>query len=194
MDEMRNVVTPDDIDGVVSAIKHDDSTFVWHGLEVACKYRLTFFEMLDFVDSVVSACFSDGDGGFYPEVKEHAIRVGIVTSYTNIELYDDIEKQYDAIMGSDLVDCIVQNIDKNQFQNILDAIDDKISYEAESRVEALRRRIEDAYNAVEAFIEQANQAFGGLTPDDVSGIVGALSGGKLDEGKLMDAYLKQNSV
>ena len=141
------------------------------GVDVEIKRHLRLAEMISFVNSVVEGCFQNNEEGntttFEPELKDMIIRSELVTRYTNVELPKNYSDQYDFLYETDIVRVIVDTINKNEFNNMLEAIDLKISNEAEARVNILQKQIETIYSAIDNISNQLIDVFGELTPDDM---------------------------
>jgi len=168
----------------------DDAVIDWNGIEVTVKYRLSLKEMLGFVDSVVQSCFMEGSGTYLPEIKNFAIRANVLDTYANFTLPKNIETQYTLICDTDAYDVVVQNIDPEQFADILEAIDSKVEMTARANIERLNYQMGVLYDKFEALEDQIGNLFSSVTPDEVKKIAEAVSNGNLDEDKIVQAYIE----
>ena len=115
----------------------------WRGLKIVVKHALSLKENLTFVDSVVKSCFGKEDGAYMPEVKDFAVRSCIIEHYTNITLPSNLDKRYELLYGSDLLEAIMPNINQLQFNALMRAIESKTEYLAKSNIEASTRAINE---------------------------------------------------
>jgi len=160
----------------------------WRGIEVTITRRLSLSDMMKFVDGVTNLCFSD-DGTYMPEIKDFATRCNVLEMYANFTLPSNIEKRYELVYACDVYATIMGSIDRTQFEVMLAAIDDKIDNRAQANVEAINRQMNELYAAFENLESRLSAVFDGIDGDTMKQLIGAMSNGKLDEQKLMDAYL-----
>lgn len=190
---MANKVKKISANALEKAIKANytpSTTVEWNGLEITVKKKLTLAEMYAFVDSVILTCFAKNDGTFIPENKTFAIRSVAITLYSNIRLPSNEEKIYDIIYGNGLWEIIENNIDKDQYIDMIKAINEKIKFLSFSNAEAMNQQARDLYSTVEEVTERISSLFEGVDPDDVKSIASAVANGGFDEAKLMQAYLE----
>lgn len=166
-----------------------DSTIVkWNDIDITVKRTLSLSEMLAFVDGVVKSCFTSDYNTYLPEVKEFAIKCSILEMYANFTLPSNIEKRYDLIYHSNAVDAVIESVDRNQLQEILNAIDDKVDNLAQANIESVNKSMNELYSAFDSMQKQFANMFAGVSPEDMTKMIGAISDGKIDESKLMEAY------
>lgn len=188
---MSERINANDLLATVNAVSVTDPAEVkWHGLEISIKRRLSLSDMMRFVDYVVKSCFSE-DAVYLPEIRDFAIGCSIIEQYTNIDLPESVEDKYEAINGSDIVNVILEYVDMRQFNKILEAIDDKIDAIVQTNISAVTRQINSLYASIEELEKQFEAMFGDVTGEDVTNLIGAITNGKLDEEKLMDAYVSK---
>lgn len=153
----------------------------WNGINIEIKSTLSLKEMAQFVSHAVKACFSPEDGSYVPEAKDFAIRALIILLYTNITLPSNQEKMYECLYGSSIVHVVTQELNKLQLDIILDAIDDKIEYLANTHTNEIGKQI----SKLGEFGEQLSNMFNGITKEDINNIANAVGDGNIDEEKLM---------
>ena len=161
----------------------------WHGIDLVIKRRLSLPEMMRFVDGTVKSCFVGESLEYTPEVKDFVIRCNVLTAYANFTLPSNIEKRYDLVYGCDAYRTVLDNIDYEQFDDMLCSIDEKISHLAQANIEAIAHQMNGFYAALDGFESRLSNAFGNIDSDAISQFITAVSDGKLDEGKLVQAYL-----
>lgn len=189
---MANKTKKISINALEKATKENYSptaTVEWCGLGVVIKRNLTLSEMRIFVDSVVKACFSEPVGVYMPELKDYAIRAMAIELYTNLSTPSDLHKKYDLLYSSDIWHIVLSNIDQDQFNEMLAAIDEKIRNIASANVSLINKQVSDLYSSIENIQTQLSSLFDGIGADDVRNLVGAIANGGIDEEKLIKAYM-----
>ena len=161
----------------------------WRGLDVTVSRRLGFADMMKFVDGVVNLCFSD-DGTYLPEIMDFAIRCNVLEMYANFTLPSNIEKRYELVYACDAYSAIMGAIDRNQFDVMMRAIEDKADNRAQANIEAINRQMNELYAAFENLESRLSTVFDGIDGDTMKQLIGAMSNGSLDETKLMNAYME----
>lgn len=165
----------------------------WHGNELIIRRRLGLVDMMNFVAGVVQTCFVGEEKVYSPEVRDFAIRCGLLEIYANFTLPSSVEKRYEFVYGCDAVDAVMAEIDHTQYILILDAIEEKLQHMADAHIEAVNRHIDELFSSFEALESKLSEVFGGIGEDDMAGIVKALQSGTLDEEKLVNAYFDARS-
>ena len=169
------------------------TTIVWNGNTLTVSRRLTFAEMLGFVKNVVELCFSEADE-YLPEVQDFALRSSVIQYYGRIALPPDIEQKYTLVYDTDLCKVIMDNIDKEQFNAMLDAISMKIRYRAQANIEELRRNMNDMIRRFEELEYNIASIFTGIDGDTMRSVADAVSSGAFDMEKLVTEVLKQRDT
>lgn len=168
-------------------------TIEWNGIEILVNHTLTLHDMLAFVDLVVKNCFSNTDGAYMPEIKDFAIRNAIIEYYTNISLPLNVEKKYDLLYHSPILEEILPIIDQSQFKSIIRSIDEKTAHLAQANIEAVTKQMNELYATFDNMQKQINESFGNIDNGALSKVVETLIGGTLDEEKIVNAVLKAKS-
>lgn len=101
-------------------------TIGWNGLKVVIKKQLSLGEMVGFVKCVVDTCFNAQQGTYFPEIKNHAIKMMTLQNYANFNMPKKASEQYALVNQTDAFDVVKQNIDGEQFDTIVNAIDQRI--------------------------------------------------------------------
>lgn len=141
----------------------------WFDFDVTIKGVLSLQDALQFVKDVVESCFLE-DGTYVPEVKDFAIRSGVLTSFANFTLPSNIKKRYELVYCSDAYDFVISHINSEYFHMLMTSIDEKLEHILD---EAYGRRLGGVDIDAES-IERIIQSFG--------------SDG-INEGKVVDAYM-----
>lgn len=192
---MANKVKKISINALEKCIEKKPETvdIEWNGLDITVKTKLSFKEMMEFVDGVAKSCFAADTNSFIPEVKDFVIGCFVIETYSNLTLPQNVSKKYDIISGCDVVDVILENVDKEQFDNIAGAINEKIRYLINSNLSQATVKINELLYSLGDIESKVGELFSKINPDDVQALVSSLSDGKIDEGKLMQAYLESKN-
>ena len=169
-------------------------TVEWNGIEITIKPTLSFQDVLSFVDNVVKTCFTADDGAYIPEVKDFVVRCCILEMYANFTLPTNVERKYDLVYCTDAVDRVVEHINLAQFNEIINAINDKIANIAQANIEAVNAQMNELYTAFDNLQEQLSGIFTGVGAEEISKLVGAISGDTFNEERLVQAYIDQKNT
>ena len=165
------------------------TTIQFNDLYVKVKRRLSLYEMIEFVDSVVKICFPANDAKYMPEVKDLAIRRSIVEMYTGIEFPVGVEEVYDFVYGTGIVQSILEEVDAQQFQNILDSIDEKLDYVTQTNIEGMTSKVNELYSSLKSLADQFTEALPEFDKEALSNLMQwALNGP--DEKKIVNAIFE----
>ena len=96
------------------------------GTQIEIHTTLPFGDVISFISDVVELSFAEDTGEYLPEVYDYLIRRGIIAYYTNLRLPKDMDKQYELLLYTNVFGRVFDQINKDQFQQILVAIDKKI--------------------------------------------------------------------
>lgn len=165
----------------------------WNGLDITIKTRLSFEEMMAFVDGVAESCFAADTKAFIPVAKDFVIGCLVIEMYSNLTLPQNVNKKYEIVSGCDVVDVILENVDKAQFDNIVKSINEKIRYLIEENLAQATIKTNDLLYSVSDIESKVGDLVSKITPDDMRTLITSISNGKLDEGKLMGAYLESKN-
>lgn len=177
------------VDSIISERFVNITTEQWYDVEVKMRKSLPFTEMLAFVDDVVQSCFQK-NGAFVPEVLDFAVKSNVISKYTNVSMPDNLEHRYAILYNTDLVDFVFQHINMQQLQEMVTAINRKLSYMCDTNTTSVQNRLNDLLSAFEQMQEQTESLFGGVTADDMTRLVGAIGNSSLTEERIVEAYMK----
>ena len=185
-----NKITPELLEQVTADVYMPVATDNWNGLELEVRRYISFSEMLEFVEFVTDMCFTS-DNTYMPEVRDYAIRVFVISRYTNIELPEDTDKRYELLYGTDIMRAVLQLVDAQQINEIVAAIDTKINYITETNIEAFQRQVQNLTNIVNEF----GQTFEGMLkdsdPEVLAKFIDAVANNGMDEEKLVKTYMEE---
>lgn len=112
-------VTQEDL---AAAVKPDTglAEIVWHGLKVIVRHMIGLSEMQNLVDIVWHQCRDEE--GLHAELMDFQMRCAVITFYTNVNLPDTAEEQYEMLYGTDLYEAVTQHISQPQLRAVEDAL------------------------------------------------------------------------
>lgn len=159
----------------LESVVHNESKAVelygGDGVSMEIHPVLSLREMMQFVENVVSSCFDADTGRYTPEAKEFAIRANILTLYANFNLPTNIEKQYDLLYKSYVINQLMEHIDTEQLKEIREAIDARIEHEVRMLESTLASKTQEVINRVSSLVEQMEAVFGDMDEESLSSIV-----------------------
>lgn len=164
----------------------------WNTLNVKVKQSLGLNECIEFAKNASELCFSK-DGDYMPEMLKFSIGYTTVVMYTDLVLPEDLNDKYKIVTQTDIINRITEVIDKVQYESLMYAIDERIDYKLNSNIDAVSRQIDILYGKAEDTFTKFSEMFAGIDVDEFKNIMTTISQSKLDEGKLMEAYLKYKS-
>ena len=103
-------------------------TIDWNGVTITVKKQLSLGEMIGFVKGVVDVCFDANTGAYFPEVKYHAIKMMVLQNYANFNMPKKATEQFTLVNQTEAFELVRQNIDQEQFMQIIDAINMRIEF------------------------------------------------------------------
>lgn len=191
----KNVISSKKIVDISKKILKDTLTqnIEWNEMSVVVKRIIPLDMMIRFVDNVVESCFQGDSREYMPEYMDFAIRSNVIAMYTNVELPKDYADQYAILYGTNLVDAVLEIVDRAQFQDMLRSADHKLENMLENKTQLLNLKIDSVATKMNELSDTIGELFSGVTQDDIKKIVPALSSVKIDEKKLMEAYAEVTS-
>lgn len=140
--------------------------------ELNVKEYLSIKDKKQLVDSIVNECILYEDGIFkFNDIDKYiCFTMRTIAAYTNIELSDDIEDDYDALCESKLLNAVIESFN-GEYENVRTLLQMKCDYILSS-------------NTIEA---QFGRFFDGVL-EKVDGVAGALS--NFDVSKLTEMFNK----
>lgn len=176
----QNIVHASDFgnytDNVVSTIKIGD-------VDVNIKYTISMDEAFRFSNSVVDLCYSDKDSSYSPEIKDFAIRVNLVSRYTNIELPESTEDKYMFLYATDVFDIVRREVNPRQLRSIIYGIDERIEYINDITNSAVHKEMISVINDMERLVTILKETFDSVDKEAINAMASAISNGQFDENK-----------
>ena len=177
------------IEEAVEGKTQDTTTVEFNGLEINVKRILPFYDMIRFVRDVVSGCFADETGRYMPEVFPFMIRLCVLAYYTNVNIPQKVEKQYELSYTTGLYETIIDNIDKTQFNDICNAIYNSIEHSAEANINEIHTQFISIQSTFRELVEQFKEVFSGIDTNELKNVIDSITDRGIDEGKLIRAYI-----
>lgn len=167
----------------------DTITTDFYGKELVIKRNISLGDMIKFVRDVTNGCFADGTGEYIPEVKKFFIKNAIVEYYSNVSLPENIKHKYELLYKTGVADVILDEIDQTQYEEIIEAIDEKIDARVYTNEQMFDERVKGAVQSVDNLVRNVKEIFSGMTNEDMQKLLSAISNNTLDEEKLVNAYM-----
>lgn len=92
------------------------------------------------------------------------------------------------------MDTVIKHINTRQLDEIIDAINEKVDSTAQANIEAVHKQMNDIYHAFDNLQKQVEQIFANVNSEDMSSFIQAVANDKIDEDKLVQAYVKQTTI
>ena len=171
-------------------MKDNENTLVldWHGIEVTVVKSISLKDMIAFVNYVVNNCISD-EGDYLPEAENFAFKVALLEKYANFTLPTNVEDKYDLVMRTDAADTVLSRVNQNQIRDISEAIDKKISNKLSMNTNLMLCKIQSLCEAIEGATDSMSEALNGVSSDELSKFVKAMTNGEIDEEKIVKTYI-----
>lgn len=165
------------------------------GTDIVIKRRLSLVEMMEFVDSVVGVCVDEDTGEYHPEFYGFAVRANILSMYANFRLPADIEKQYELLYNTDMVDLVLENIDQDQYGEIEADTRRKIRHKTAmmrsaqgAAVDELMGKVAELLDKINSLAEQNSKLYENISPEETAELLKKISElGDVDERALVHA-------
>lgn len=157
----------------------------WRGLTLSINKTLPLKDALSIIEDVVASVFDSGTGEYRPEVADFALRIRVLEKYAGFTLPSSIEAKYDLVYKTDAVAFVIERINQEQYRDIVNAINEKKKYLSETNIQALKKKSEEFVSLLEGFTEQ----IASFSSEDMTKLISAISGSKIDEDKLIRAYI-----
>lgn len=184
----NKMISISSMDKIVKDVE-DTVQIDYHGESLIVKKFISFTDMAKFVNEVVEGCFDNDRGVYIPEVKTFLAQINTVLYYSNVRLPDDIKHRYDILTKTDLVSVIAGAVDKVQYQAIIRSIEEKIDYRVRTNEQLFNSKLNTAMSTIEMLLNNIKEYFGDISPDDIQKLLSSLADNKLDEEKLVNAYI-----
>lgn len=159
------------------------------GYSIEVKNKTGISGIVKIVDTVVESCF-DGDEYIVGAV-DVLTKAFIIDEFTNIDIPDDVNQICAFVYGTDIWNIVRGIIDAVQLDVIERAIRKKIDYVIGMRGDSINNKCIEVITSLSDASEKMNDMFNSFDKDDIEKLMSAVSDNKIDEVKLMKAYMKE---
>lgn len=142
---------------------------------IQIKKTITLPEMMLFVQEVVEACVDGETGEYIPEAYDFAIRSAVLTHYANFAMPANLEKQYWLIYNTRAFQQVLNNINEQQFNDIIRAIDRKVKYMLDVMSSAAVSKINEVIAKFNDVAAVSTKMFDGASPDDMAKFISGIT-------------------
>lgn len=139
------------------------------------KRTISLTEMMAFVQDVVESCIDGETGDYIPEAYDFAIRTAVLTHYANFAMPSSLEKQYWLIYNTSAFQQTINNINEQQFSDIIRAIDRKIKYMVDIMSSTAISKIYEVINKFNDIAATGEKIFSDASTDDMSNFIKGVS-------------------
>ena len=165
-------------------------TIDWHGEQLSINRTIGFMDIVSATESIVDNCFG-ADGNYIPCLRDFFERKVMVELYTNVELPEDVDTQYNVLYRTDLVDTIATHADPVQLSEFSHSVAVKLKYRLEGELSDIRVQAEKVISDISSLASTIQGALGDVSEDDIKKLIKVFSSG-IDESKMMEAYMNMS--
>lgn len=172
------------------------SVYFYNGEEKQFKFKtsLSIYEKLNFVNNVTSLVVGDN---YYSLVKDLFFDFVIISSFTDVEIYDYEDNKDDAkiiinkaeywVNETNVVDIVKANLDYGTLDELKKAVDDNIEYKTGIHKNPLIESLSNLVNTIE-------KQLSGINVDSMMEMAQIINGmtGELTPEKMLDVYSKSD--
>ena len=137
------------------------------GVNIEIKKTISFQDMIAFVESVVELCIDKESGEYIPQIRDFAIKRELLTKYANFTLPQSVEKAYEYIYNSEVVNLVLSHINQVQFSEIVSSVDSKIRYTLDNVNSAAISSVTSLIAKLDSAVDESSAMFDGIEHDDV---------------------------
>ena len=166
----------------------------FHGLEIEVQKRIPYVRLSMIIDAVVKSCFDAENGEYIPEVRDFATRLAVASAYTNLELPDETEEQYDMMYGTDLMEKIYEAIDYIQLSTLRGSIQKRCDIINDMNRTAIEKELYEAMETIGNIADGFAKMFDGVSNADMTKMIRMIGEHGLDEGKLAEAVVREQNA
>ncbi len=163
-------------------IKKEPTAINVDGVEIIVKHNLSLSEVIAFTKSVVEGIMDLKTDDIEYCYKDFVIAINMLSYYTNIRLPDNLEKQYEFITNSNIVDKVREKINEVQYWHILDAVDEQIAFEKDKMICQFKAETQNYIEEIKAeaekiisVFEKYTDIFKNIEPEIITNIIPKLS-------------------
>lgn len=156
---------------------------------VQVRHTLSLEEALGFVHDIVTICTDDETAEYSPELFNFAVRLYVLTYYTNIDLTKDVKKAYRILYGTNIYQQVYSCLDYEQCSNLILSAEQKISHWKSLMESSVAGKISEMLQKMEDVMTGSEQMAEAIDSDAFKAAVARLT----DSGILGKAELPASS-
>ena len=88
----------------------------WHAFSFTVRKYITAYEVESTIDHILNMC--NTENGFMPHLLDFAYRIGVIVTFSCVELPVDYEERHFVLYNTDLFDTICKHINADQLNEI----------------------------------------------------------------------------
>ena len=161
----------------------------WNGLDITFTYTIGLEDVLAIVEEVSDNCFLS-DGKFIPGVMMPLLYGAVISRYTNLSMPSNLSARYDLIARSGIMEFIMDNINIDQFNQIVDAVERKVDYMCESNTVEFNRAVDKLTGSLGEMKSQTEELLSGIKAEDIKRVMKFMSNDGAKEEKVTEGYLQ----
>ena len=93
-------------------------------------------------------------------------------------------------MYTDITSVILDHVNYKVYEELVGCVKEKVDYKVKLHISSIQEQSEKLLSSVEEMITKFESVFGSISPDGVTDMLKAFSGGSIDEEKIVEAYMK----
>lgn len=165
----------------------------WNGVSIKIQKNLSLEEMMSFVKDVVASSFATATNEYLPEIKYFSIDCCILEYYTDLLLPSRIEKKYELIYNTDIIDFVKRYISDRQINLIVEAVNERIEYLLEANISSIENQMNRVAENFNSIGENISKIFDGIDNETISKIASTIANGTFSEEKLLQAFRDEST-
>lgn len=177
------------LNNIIKNIKPECVDCEWEGIKFKTKTYLSIEDSIRFSKTIVDICFTGDTREYTPELMSFAVNVATVLVYTDIVLPESVEDKYKVVMLTDLYPTICDKINHAQHEYLILSAEERIEHKLNIDVEFVKEQVDMLYHEAQTLFNKISEVFSDFSSDDFKTMLTAISEHKIDEGKIMEAYL-----
>ena len=137
------------------------------GIELDVKVRLSMKEAMAFIKDVVLSCINMDDMEYTPEALDFAMRVGVLHRYAGVDTPKSLDKAWDVVYGTGILDEICACIDLDQLKTLEDAANSRITYLRDMQVALAGDKMQKLFSRMEEMVGEGAEIIDRASEIDV---------------------------
>ena len=186
MARKKNSVSVSAFDDAAKQQRVNVNVIEWNGLSIEVKYTLSLAEAVSFVDAVTNGCFNSETGEYSSIAKPFAMRMAVISFYTNITMPNDYEKRYEMVDEDGLYESVVEAVNHEQFSDLVDVINDRINYLVRAQIATFSKDVNTLLEQFGKLSDSIGSVASSMTEDDMKTMINAFGKMSLNNEQLAE--------